>query len=124
MWSRTASTCSTAAGSSVRAGPNWRKSSNARAMWRRRRDGLYQNPPRNGEGDRDAQRRGGGGPRSRRANSVGPLHQLRWLPSLSRGGVAMTAPFPTRKQEEWRYADLDALQPAWEQFAEPLTLIV
>ena len=23
----------------------------------------------------------------------------------------MTAPFPTRKQEEWRYADLDALQP-------------
>jgi Fe-S cluster assembly protein SufD len=36
----------------------------------------------------------------------------------------MTAPFPTRKQEEWRYADLDALQPVWEQFAEPLTLIV
>jgi Fe-S cluster assembly protein SufD len=36
----------------------------------------------------------------------------------------MTAPFPTRKQEEWRYADLEALQPVWEQFAEPLTLIV
>jgi Fe-S cluster assembly protein SufD len=36
----------------------------------------------------------------------------------------MTAPFPTRKQEEWRYADLDALQPVWEQFAEPLTLNV
>jgi Fe-S cluster assembly protein SufD len=36
----------------------------------------------------------------------------------------MTAPFPTRKQEQWRYADLDALQPVWEQFAEPLTLIV
>jgi Fe-S cluster assembly protein SufD len=36
----------------------------------------------------------------------------------------MTAPFPTRKQEEWRYADLDALQPVWEQFAEPVTLIV
>jgi Fe-S cluster assembly protein SufD len=36
----------------------------------------------------------------------------------------MTAPFPTRKQEEWRYADLDALRPVWEQFAEPLTLIV
>jgi Fe-S cluster assembly protein SufD len=36
----------------------------------------------------------------------------------------MTAPFPTRKQEEWRYADLDALQPVWEQFAEPLTLTV
>jgi len=34
----------------------------------------------------------------------------------------VTAPFPTRKQEEWRYADLDALQPVWEQFAEPLTL--
>jgi Fe-S cluster assembly protein SufD len=36
----------------------------------------------------------------------------------------MTAPFPTRKQEEWRYADLDALQPVWEQFADPLTLTV
>src|SRR5438874_2082456 len=36
----------------------------------------------------------------------------------------MTAPFPTRKQEEWRYADLDALRPVWQQFAEPLTLIV
>jgi Fe-S cluster assembly protein SufD len=36
----------------------------------------------------------------------------------------MTAPFPTRKQEEWRYADLDALRPVWQQFAEPLTLVV
>ncbi len=36
----------------------------------------------------------------------------------------MTAPFPTRKQEDWRYADLDALQPVWEQFAEPSTLTV
>jgi Fe-S cluster assembly protein SufD len=36
----------------------------------------------------------------------------------------VTAPFPTRKQEEWRYADLDALQPVWEQFAEPPTLTV
>src|SRR3954470_7578373 len=36
----------------------------------------------------------------------------------------MTAPFPTRKQEEWRYADLDALRPVWQQFAEPVTLIV
>ena len=36
----------------------------------------------------------------------------------------MTAPFPTRRQEEWRYADLDALRPVWEQFAEPLTLTV
>jgi Fe-S cluster assembly protein SufD len=31
----------------------------------------------------------------------------------------MTAPFPTRKQEEWRYADLEALQPVWEQLGEP-----
>jgi Fe-S cluster assembly protein SufD len=30
----------------------------------------------------------------------------------------VTAPFPTRKQEEWRYADLDALQPVWEQLGE------
>jgi Fe-S cluster assembly protein SufD len=36
----------------------------------------------------------------------------------------MTAPFPTRKQEEWRYADLDALQPVWKQFAEPLTVSI
>ena len=35
----------------------------------------------------------------------------------------MTAPFPTRNQEEWRYADLDALKPVWEQFAEPRTII-
>jgi Fe-S cluster assembly protein SufD len=31
----------------------------------------------------------------------------------------VTAPFPTRKQEEWRYADLDALQPVWEDLGEP-----
>jgi Fe-S cluster assembly protein SufD len=36
----------------------------------------------------------------------------------------MTAPFPSHKQEEWRYADLDALQPVWEQFSEPVTLTV
>ena len=36
----------------------------------------------------------------------------------------MTAPFPTHKQEEWRYADLDALKPVWERFAEPVTLTV
>ena len=36
----------------------------------------------------------------------------------------MTAPFPTHKQEEWRYADLDALKPVWEQFAEPVTVTV
>src|SRR5690242_15666681 len=39
-------------------------------------------------------------------------------------GAPMTAPFPTHKQEEWRYADLEALQPVWEQFAEPVTLTV
>jgi Fe-S cluster assembly protein SufD len=36
----------------------------------------------------------------------------------------VTAAFPTRNQEEWRYADLDALRPVWEQFAEPVTLTV
>jgi len=36
----------------------------------------------------------------------------------------MTAPFPSRRQEEWRYADLDALQPVWEQFADAVTLTV
>jgi Fe-S cluster assembly protein SufD len=36
----------------------------------------------------------------------------------------MTAPFPTRRQEDWRYANLDALKPVWEQFAEPLTVTV
>ena len=36
----------------------------------------------------------------------------------------MTAPFPTRKQEEYRYADLDALQPVWEQMGDVSTLTV
>jgi len=36
----------------------------------------------------------------------------------------VTAPFPTHKQEEWRYADLDALKPVWEQFSEAMTLTV
>jgi Fe-S cluster assembly protein SufD len=36
----------------------------------------------------------------------------------------MTAPIPTHRQEDWRYADLDALKPVWEQFAEPVTLTV
>jgi Fe-S cluster assembly protein SufD len=36
----------------------------------------------------------------------------------------MTAPFPTHKQEEWRYADLDALNPVWERFAQPVTMTV
>jgi Fe-S cluster assembly protein SufD len=36
----------------------------------------------------------------------------------------VTAPFPTRKQEEWRYADLEALQPVWEQVGEPERIAV
>lgn len=36
----------------------------------------------------------------------------------------MTLPFPSRKQEEWRYADLEALKPVWEQFARPVTLTI
>ena len=31
----------------------------------------------------------------------------------------MTAPFPTRNQEAWRYADLEALRPVWSDLAEP-----
>jgi Fe-S cluster assembly protein SufD len=36
----------------------------------------------------------------------------------------VTAPFPTRDLEEWRYADLDALQPVWEQLGEPERIAV
>ncbi|HVM36909.1 MAG TPA: SufD family Fe-S cluster assembly protein [Sphingomicrobium sp.] len=36
----------------------------------------------------------------------------------------MTAPFPTRAQEAWRYADLDALAPVWEQLGDAATLVV
>ena len=36
----------------------------------------------------------------------------------------MTAPFPTRKQEEWRYADLDSLQPVWERLGTPESIAV
>ena len=36
----------------------------------------------------------------------------------------MSAPFPTRKQEEWRYADLDALKPVWDQLADVATRVV
>ena len=36
----------------------------------------------------------------------------------------MTAPFPTRRQEEWRYADLDALQPVWDQLGDVATVVV
>ena len=31
----------------------------------------------------------------------------------------MTAPFPTRNQEAWRYADLEALKGVWNALAEP-----
>ena len=36
----------------------------------------------------------------------------------------MTAPFPTRRQEEWRYADLDALKGVWSDLAEPESIAV
>jgi Fe-S cluster assembly protein SufD len=36
----------------------------------------------------------------------------------------MTAPFPSRAQEEWRYADLDALKPVWDQIGDVATLVV
>jgi Fe-S cluster assembly protein SufD len=36
----------------------------------------------------------------------------------------MTAPFPTRKQEDWRYADLDALKPVWDDLSDPATMVV
>ena len=36
----------------------------------------------------------------------------------------MTAPFPTRKQEEWRYADLDALKPLWDDLGDVATIVV
>ena len=36
----------------------------------------------------------------------------------------MTAPFPTRAQEDWRYADLDALKPLWAELGGRATLVV
>jgi len=36
----------------------------------------------------------------------------------------VTAPFPTRKQEEWRYADLDALKPVWDDLSDVATMVV
>ena len=36
----------------------------------------------------------------------------------------MTAPFPTRRQEEWRYADLHALKGVWSDLAEPESIAV
>ena len=100
------------AGSSARAGPSSPTSSSAKAMRRRRRDARLISP----EG-RDRAKRRGGGARPRPSPAA-----LRAAPSPA--GRRMTAPFPTRKQEDWRYADLEALKPVWEQFAEPLTLTV
>ena len=36
----------------------------------------------------------------------------------------MTAPFPTRAQEEWRYADLEALKPVWDQLGDAASITV
>ena len=36
----------------------------------------------------------------------------------------MTAAFPTRKQEQWRYADLDALKPLWAELSGSESLAV
>jgi Fe-S cluster assembly protein SufD len=33
-------------------------------------------------------------------------------------------PFPTRRQEDWRYADLDALKPVWDDLSDPATMVV
>src|SRR5206468_11790690 len=94
---------------------NSRESLSVKVMRRRRRDV----PPRDGEGDHPEDGGGGGVPRS-----DPPPSALRAATSPSWGGSPMTAPFPTSRQEEWRYADLQALKPACEQFAEPLTLTI
>ncbi|MFL6735099.1 MAG: SufD family Fe-S cluster assembly protein [Sphingomicrobium sp.] len=36
----------------------------------------------------------------------------------------MTAPFPTRAQEEWRYADLDALKRVWDDLDPPQEILI
>lgn len=36
----------------------------------------------------------------------------------------MTAPFPSYRQEEWRYADLEALKPVWEKVADRATITI
>ena len=36
----------------------------------------------------------------------------------------MTIPFPTRAQEQWRYADLDALKGVWDDLAQPKQIVV
>src|SRR5205823_2688024 len=110
MWSRIECTCWWAAASSAAAAPSSPTSSSAKAMRRPRRENsaIHLRHP---------------GPDPGSACLCGA--DSRRVPAQGRDdGEAVTAPFPTRKQEEWRYADLDALQPLWEQFAEPVTLIV
>src|SRR6476469_4149684 len=71
--------------------------------------------------------RHGGGPRpgcAVRPDGAGSAEAARQDAAPADEEARMTAPFPTHKQEEWRYADLDALRPVWQQFAEPLTLTV
>ena len=54
-----------------------------------------------------------------------PDERLKTAPgSLVAASAAHAGSFPTQKQEEWRYADLDALKPVWAQFAERVTLTV
>jgi Fe-S cluster assembly protein SufD len=36
----------------------------------------------------------------------------------------MTAPFPTRGHEQWRYADLDALKPLWAELGDSVAIAV
>ena len=36
----------------------------------------------------------------------------------------MTAPFPTRSEEAWRYADLEALKQVWTDLAEPQRIVI
>src|SRR3954466_5374040 len=168
MWNRTRCTSCAPAGSSAAAVRNWRRSSSAKAMRRRRRDELRPRPRlhrvhvRDLHGPRQSRPRGRrhgaarDADRNRRDCRPHPrlLHRHRQHGQHHRGclrggararcalwtdgaGAAeaarqeaagpdeeadMTAPFPTHRQEEWRYADLDALKPVWEQFAEAVTL--
>ncbi len=71
------------------------------------------NPPRNGEGDRDAKRRGGGGPRSdaRSGGEAGPLRQACGLPP-PRAGEDQNANLLDVVEEAARVAEPFAFAPA------------
>src|SRR5438552_958561 len=97
MCAPTAFTCCRPAASRVRATSSSPATSSAKAMRRWRRD--Y--PPRHGEGDHPEDGGGGGVP-----VADPPPSALRAATSPCWGGAKVTAPFPTRRQEEWRYADL------------------